>query len=153
VPVLSTLPDEAQNALAMAARELLFADGEVIVAQGAPGQSMFVVCRGRVAITLGTERREVAVTEAGGYFGEMSLMTGETRTATVIARGDCTVLEIGADAFRSYVQARPEIIDQMASAATARRRELDQSRATAPTVSAVTSVSLAERMRRFFGLT
>ena len=153
VPVLSKLPDEAQNALAMAARELLFADGEVIVAEGAPGQSMFVVCRGRVAITLGTERREVAVTEAGGYFGEMSLMTGEPRTATVIARGDCTVLEIGADAFRSYVQARPEIIDQMASAATTRRRELDQSRATVPTVSAVTSVSLAERMRRFFGLT
>ena len=153
VPVLSKLSDEAHQALAMAARELLFADGEVIVAEGAPGQSMFVVRRGRVAITLGTERREVAVTDAGGYFGEMSLMTGEPRTATVIARGDCTVLEIGADAFRSYVQARPEVIDQLASAATARRRELEQSRAAAPGAAAVTSISLAERMRRFFGLT
>ena len=153
VPVLSKLSDEAHQALAIAAREQLFADGEVIVAEGAPGQSLFVVCRGRVAVTLGTERREVAVTEAGGYFGEMSLMTGEPRTATVIARGDCTVLEIGADAFRSFVQARPEVIDQLASAATARRRELDQSRAAAPSAAAVTSISLAERMRRFFGLT
>ena len=92
VPVFSKLPDDAHKALAMAANELLVADGEVIVAEGAPGQSMFVVCRGRVAITLGADRRGVAVTDAGGYFGEMSLMTGEPRTATVIARGDCTVL-------------------------------------------------------------
>ncbi len=153
VPVLSKLPEDAHKALAMAASELLFADGEVIVAEGAPGSSMFVVCRGRVAITLGADRRQVAVTDAGGYFGEMSLMTGEPRTATVIARGDCTVLEIGADAFRSYVQARPEVIDQIASAATARRHELDQSRAATPSAAAVTSISLAERMRRFFGLT
>ena len=153
VPVLSKLPDDAHQALATAATELLFADGEVIVAEGAPGQSMFVVCGGRVAITIGADRREVAVTDTGGYFGEMSLMTGEPRTATVVARGDCTVLEIGADAFRSYVQARPEVIDQLASAATARRRELEHSRAVPTSVATVTSISLAERMRRFFGLT
>ena len=112
VPVLASLPAEAHRALAAAAAEQVFADGEVIVREGEPGGSMFIVCRGKVAITIGPERREVAVTEAGGYFGEMSLLTGEPRTATVVARGDCTVLEIGADAFRAYVKSHPDVIDR-----------------------------------------
>jgi small-conductance mechanosensitive channel len=152
VPVLAKLPLDAHQALAAATCELIFADGEVIVHEGAAGSSMFVVQRGKVAITIGPERREVAVTEAGGYFGEMSLLTGEPRTATVIARGDCTVLEISADVFRHYVQNNPDVIDQLAVAATARRKELAESRAVAGSPAAVTPLSLAERMRRFFGL-
>ena len=151
VPVFATLPAEAHAALAASADERLFADGEEIVREGDDGGSMFIVRRGRVAITIGPERREVAVTEAGGYFGEMSLLTGDPRTATVIARGDCVVIEIAADAFRAYVQSRPEVIDQLAEAAAGRRRLLDESRA-ASTPHAPEPVSLAQRMRKFFGL-
>lgn len=152
VPVLASLPEEAHRALAAAATEQLFADGERIVGEGDPGCSMFVVRKGTVSITVGEERREVAVTKAGGYFGEMSLLTGDPRTATVSARGDATVLEINANAFRAYVQAHPEVIDQLAAAATARRRELDQTRAASGGARAVTVVSLRDRMREFFGL-
>jgi small-conductance mechanosensitive channel len=151
VPVFAALPADAHHALADSATERLFADGEAIVREGEAGGSMFIIRRGRVAITVGQDHREVAVTEAGGYFGEMSLLTGDPRTATVIARGDCTVLEITAGAFRAYVQSRPEVIDHLAEAAAARRRTLDQSRATA-TPHAVEHTSLVHRMRRFFGL-
>jgi CRP-like cAMP-binding protein len=151
VPVFATLPAEAHQALAASASERLFADGDAIVREGDGGGSMFVVRRGRVAVTVGADHREVAVTEAGGYFGEMSLLTGDPRTATVIARGDCTVLEIAADAFRTYVQSRPEVLEHLAEAAAARRRTLDQSRASA-TSHAVEHTSLVHRMRRFFGL-
>jgi CRP-like cAMP-binding protein len=152
VPVLARLPADVHQALASAARELLFAGGEVIVHESAPGGSMFIVMRGRVAIAVGAERREVAVTEAGGYFGEMSLLTGEPRTATVLARGDCTVLEIAADAFRAYVQSRPEVLDDLALAATARRRELDETRSAAGAAPPLGTTSLRARMREFFGL-
>ena len=153
VPVLSRLPADAHRALAASARELIFAGGEVIVRESAPAGSMFVVLQGRVAVTVGTERREVAVTEAGGYFGEMSLLTGEPRTATVVARGDCTLLEMGADAFRSFVQARPEVIDDLALGAAARRKELDEARAaSAGAATATTAATLRARMREFFGL-
>ena len=152
VPVLAALPAEAHHALAASAAERLFADGEAIVREGEAGGSMFIVRRGRVAVTVGADHREVAVTEAGGYFGEMSLLTGDPRTATVIARGDCTVLEITADAFRAYVQSRPEVIDHLAEAAAARRRTLDQSRAAAATPHAAEHKSLVHRMRTFFGL-
>ena len=151
VPVFAALPADGHQALAAASAERLFADGEAIVREGDAGGSMFIVRRGRVAITVGANHREVAVTEAGGYFGEMSLLTGDPRTATVLARGDCTVIEISADAFRTYVQSRPDVLDHLAEAAAARRKTLDQSRAVeAP--HAAESRSLVRRMRQFFGL-
>lgn len=151
VPVFSALPEDAHRALAASATERLYGDGEAIVHEGEAGASMFIIRRGRVAITVGPERREVAVTEAGGYFGEMSLLTGDPRTATVTARGDCSVVEITADAFRTYVQSRPEVIDHLAEAAEARRKALDHSR-TSRHDHVAEPVSLARRMRKFFGL-
>jgi CRP-like cAMP-binding protein len=152
VPVFATLPADAHNALAKASRERLFAHGETIVREGDPGASMFIVQQGRVAITVGPERREVAVTQAGGYFGEMSLLTGDPRTATVTARGDCLVVEISADAFREYVQQNPAVIDRMAMAAAERRKALDQTRAAGSMSAGGEHLSLAQKMRRFFGL-
>jgi CRP-like cAMP-binding protein len=152
VPVLARLPEDAHRALAADARELLYADGEVIVREGDAGASLFLVLGGTVAITVGPERREVAVTKAGGYFGEMSLLTGDPRTATVVSRGHCTVLEITADAFRDYVQRRPEVIDELAAAAGARRKELDEARARSGGLPVAMAASLRERMREYFGL-
>ncbi|MEO6222720.1 MAG: mechanosensitive ion channel domain-containing protein, partial [Vicinamibacterales bacterium] len=99
VPVFSGLGGDVHAALASAARERLFGRDELVVKEGDGGASMFLVIDGAVAITVGPEKREVAVTGAGGYFGEMSLLTGDRRSATVTARGDCTLLEISADAF------------------------------------------------------
>lgn len=151
VPVFATLSVEAHNALAKASRERLFGNAEVIVREGEAGASMFIVQRGTVAITVGPEQREVAETKSGGYFGEMSLLTGDPRTATVTARGDCTVLEISADAFRQYVQENPGVIDRLAMAAAERRKALDQTRAAAGSGGGE-HLSLAQKMRRFFGL-
>ena len=62
---------------------------------------MFVVQSGEVRVTLDEGGREVARIGAGGVFGEMSLLTGEPRTATVSATGDAVLLEIDADALSS----------------------------------------------------
>ena len=150
MPVLAPLPPDAHRALATTHRSL--PSGEVVVREGDAGESMFIVVSGEVVIAVGPDRREVAVTKAGGYFGEMSLLTGDPRTATVIARGDTTVLEISAAAFRAYVQSNPSVIDELAAASVARRRELDESRGKATLAAATATISLAERMRRFFGI-
>ena len=126
VPVLAALAGEGRRALAQGAAERLFGDGEVIVHEGDPGESMFIVCRGQVTVTI-ANGREVARTSKGGYFGEMSLLTGEPRSATVTALGDCTVLEISADTFKEYVTAHPEVIEHLASSsggATPRARSV-----------------------------
>jgi small-conductance mechanosensitive channel/CRP-like cAMP-binding protein len=152
VHVLAPLPPDAHRALAETVRESLFANGELVVREGEAGDSMFIVLTGEVAIVVGPERREVAVTKAGGYFGEMSLLTGDPRTATVLARGETTVLEISAAAFRAYVKSNPGVIDELAAAAVARRRELEESRGKTPAPAAAATVSLAQRMRHFFGI-
>jgi small-conductance mechanosensitive channel/CRP-like cAMP-binding protein len=150
--LLAGLDSATQEALAVAATDRLYANGESIVREGQPGDSMFLVEHGAVAITIGADRREVAVTKAGGYFGEMSLLTGEPRSATVIARGDCTVIEIRADAFRSYVTTHPEIVDRLAEAAAARRRELESASRTTVVTGSTEPITLARRIKDFFGL-
>jgi small-conductance mechanosensitive channel/CRP-like cAMP-binding protein len=152
VPVLTRLPEDARTTLAGTARELLYAEGETIVREGEPGSSMFVVLSGRVAIAVGPERREVAKTDAGGYFGEMSLLTGEPRSATVVARSDCALLELNAEAFRIYLQAHPEVLDDLALAAASRRQELDGVKSAVAVSPGVAATPLRLRMREFFGV-
>jgi small-conductance mechanosensitive channel len=151
VPVLAAVGAEGQRALARAAVEQRYGHGEVVVREGDPGSSMFVVCAGEVAVTIARDR-EVARIRAGGYFGEMSLLTGDPRTATVVARGDAVLLEIDAAAFKEYITSHPQAIDLLATAAAERRRELDASRAAAASDVKEASRSLADRIRRFFGL-
>lgn len=152
VPVFANLPEPCQRALAEASNCRLFADGEDIVREGERGGIMYLVRRGRVIVSVGRDKRQVAVTEAGGYFGEMSLLTGEPRTATVTASGDCLVFEIAAVDFKAYVQSHPSVLDDLAAAATTRRRELDAARSTTSMDSVDERQSLVDLMRRFFGL-
>jgi len=152
VPVLSGLGEDAHRALAEASTERLFGEGEFVIHEGDPGSSMFVVLRGRLVVTVGNPPREVASVEPGGYVGEMSLLTGDPRTANVQARGgDCRLIEIDAAAFRTYVQGHPEVIDQLAAAAIERRKRLERSRTVGEQPTAE-GTSLATRMRQFFGL-
>jgi small-conductance mechanosensitive channel/CRP-like cAMP-binding protein len=152
VPVFAGLPEPARRALAEATNARLFADGEEVVREGERGGTMYIVKRGQVEVMVGPERRQVAVTKAGGYFGEMSLLTGQPRTATVRASGDCQLLEVAAADFSAYVRSHPEVLEDLATAAAARRRELDAARAVASADSRVERQSLIDVMRRFFGL-
>jgi small-conductance mechanosensitive channel/CRP-like cAMP-binding protein len=153
VDLFAGLSDEARHEIAGAIRSRTFGDGESIVRQGEPGESMFIIGSGRAVVVLEPDRREVATIERGGYFGEMSLLTGEPRTATVIARGDTMVLEIGAELFRHLAATSPQAIERVGVAAAARRIELDKVRATGtgPAV-ADAPASFLSRMRRFLGL-
>ena len=151
VPVFATLGPEVHAALAAAAVERLFGRNEVVVREGDPGASMFLVCDGAVAITVGPDKREVAVTKAGGYFGEMSLLTGDQRSATVTARADSTLLEISADAFGAHVRSDPSVLEAFAEAATVRRGELEAIKSAPGATPASAKASLLARMRRFFG--
>ena len=128
VDIFAPLAPGAQAKLAGATVERLFGSAETIVREGEPGESMFVVTRGRVRVTVGEAGNEVATIGEGGYFGEMSLLTGDPRTATVSAIGDCVLLEITANDFRHIALADPEVVERIGLAVAERRLGLERSR-------------------------
>ena len=131
IDLFAGLDDAGRTRLAEACPEHLFGAGERIVRQGDAGQSMFVVLDGRVRITLEPSGQEVAVTSRGGFFGEMSMLTGEPRTATVSALDDALLVEITADRFRELALARTGLVEQVSEMVVARRAGLESARAAA----------------------
>jgi CRP-like cAMP-binding protein len=93
---------------------------------------------------------EVAVLSAGQYFGEMSLLTGEARTATVRASGDCQVLEITAEDFRRLILQNPATIDRIGESVAERREGLARARqASAAPIAHESASSFVSRIRKF----
>jgi small-conductance mechanosensitive channel/CRP-like cAMP-binding protein len=154
VDLFAVLDDDARDQLAARTVERVFGAGEVIVRQGDTGRSLFVVHRGEVVVRLEPDGREVARTQPGGVFGEMSLLTGDPRTATVAASRDSVVLEIDADALRDVVLSRPESMAAISRLVVERRTGLDRAQAAARDEAglAAQSESLLDRMRRFLRL-
>jgi CRP-like cAMP-binding protein len=108
---------------------------------------------GRVSVVLEPEGREVATIERGGYFGEMSVLTGEPRSATVIARGETVILELTAEQFRSLGEHSPDALERLGMTAVTRRAELDRARTAAQGAGmADAPASLLARMKRFLRL-
>jgi small-conductance mechanosensitive channel/CRP-like cAMP-binding protein len=131
----------------------VFGDGELIVQQGSAGASAYVVCAGKVRVSLEAGNTQLAVLEAGAYFGEMSLLTGESRTANVRALGDCEVLEVTAEAFRRFVLQNPSMVEQIGAVVAERRAGLLRARsANLNAVAPESAGSLVQRVRRFFGM-
>lgn len=149
VDLFAPLPPEVRHQVALAAPMAVYGSGETIVRQGEAGQSMFVVLSGAVRVVLEPRREEVARIERGGYFGEMSLLTGDPRSATVLAVGDVTVVEIVADLFRRIAAAHPEAVEQIGMAAMVRRANLEQKRSASSDVATVETNSLMARMKKF----
>lgn len=150
VDLFATLPLEARQHLAAAARHHLFADGEAMVRQDAAGDSMFVLMSGSARVSLEPSGHEVAVIPAGGFFGEMSMLTGDRRTATVRAIDDVLALELSAADFRGLAVANPALLDHISGVVTARRQGLDDARATAAAaVVPETKQTFLARMRQF----
>ena len=153
VDLFATMTDQQRSEIARATVARTYGNREAIVRQGEPGESMYVLCSGTVAVVIEPDKREVATIRPGGYFGEMSLLTGEPRSATVMARGEAVVLELGADLFRRLGVESPHAIEQVGLSAITRRAELDRARSAArDTAAAEAPATFLARMKRFLRL-
>ena len=89
---------------------------------------MFVVERGALAVEVLRDSGamvEVAQLGAGECFGEMGLLTGEVRSATVRAKTLCDLVVIDHDAFHEVLAAHPDVVDRMGGMLAARQAGLD----------------------------
>lgn len=153
VTIFSALSVDERAQMASTARRSLFATGEVIVKQGDGGSSMFVVIRGEAVVTIEPSNREVARIGPGGFFGEMSLLTGDARNATVRTTVDSELLEIAVESFRRFVLANPAVVEQIGQAVAKRQAELQHHREAGATSTIVEEPeTFLTRIRRFLTL-
>jgi small-conductance mechanosensitive channel/CRP-like cAMP-binding protein len=152
--IFSTLSDSQLADLIRAARVAVYGVGESIVTQGQEGSSMFVLCRGEASVAVVGSSEVLAHLSVGDCVGEMSLLTGDRRSATARAVTDCEVIEITADNFRRLVQQEPSLLDRVVGMMTSRRVELERHKAAiAPDeATAGPASTFLARARRFFGL-
>jgi small-conductance mechanosensitive channel/CRP-like cAMP-binding protein len=120
IPVFHDLSDLELKTLAGGMRQRTFASGTVLYCQGDPGSSMFVVVEGVLAATVrrqeGTGQEHAAQFVPGDFFGEFSLLTGDTREATVSATHDSVVFEITKAQVDELCARRPELVETLATA-------------------------------------
>ncbi len=126
-PLFECLTPEQIDHLIGGSRSLHFGRGEKIIEQGSEGSSMFVLLRGaaHVSVAQNGSMIRVASLRMGDSFGEMSLLTGEKRTATVRAEEDCEVLEISQPAMAAVLHEAPECVSKLSDLLAARRMETE----------------------------
>jgi small-conductance mechanosensitive channel/CRP-like cAMP-binding protein len=143
--------------IADAMETVTFAANESIIRQGQAGDSMFFIRRGKVRILLsgqGTEH-EVAVLEAGEYFGEMALLTGETRTATVRAVEDAELYVLRKEQFRNVLLTNRAIAESISRLIANRKRLLEVKTAEVSLHDSQVEKeqeNILSRIQKFFGL-
>jgi CRP-like cAMP-binding protein len=105
----------------------LFSRGEVIVRQGDPGDSLFLIADGEVGVVLSVDgaERQVATLHGGDIFGEQSLMTGEARTATCVAVKDAHVHEVDHGLIRTLLEAKPALAEGFSAILSDRQHALE----------------------------
>jgi len=109
------------------ARLNYFGRGEPVIEEGAAGDSMFVLLRGaaNVSVSKNGSTIQVATLNAGDCFGEMSLLTGEPRSATVRADGDCYVMEIGKPIMAEVLRDAPGCLEKLSELLAQRKMETE----------------------------
>jgi CRP-like cAMP-binding protein len=124
VDLFAALPPEALRALAEATASRPYGRGERVIAEGSDGHTFYVVAGGEVSVRTGAPAVEIARLRRGQYFGEMSLLTGEPRSATVVATEDSVLLEIDRATFARIFQMLPGLARQLSAQLAHRRSQL-----------------------------
>ena len=144
--------------MAARAKGEVYLDGERITRQGEPGDRMFVIVAGRARVQVEARGpHEVAELREGDCFGEMSLLTGCPRVATVVALGELRALSLQAEDLMPVLHSRPEFARSMAEFAAERNLRIEELTAAAEARGPArdlesTSTNLLQEILRYFRL-
>jgi len=161
VEVLAALPADALARLAETAHLRLYDRGEKLVVEGQQGDSLMVIASGTVLISksgadIGASTVELATLGEGKYFGEMSLLTGEPRSASVTAEEAVEVFVLDRAALAPILQEDPELAETLshvlAQRAAATVARFEDRRGALKHSPVAEQRSLLERIQSFFRL-
>ncbi len=160
IPVFAPLTQEEKERLAEGLLFTPFAAGEAIVRQGAAANHLFVLTKGLVEVRVAVEGaapRAVATLSAPDVFGEMGLLTGEPRKATVLALEETDCWRVTKEAFHDILAARPALAEEISRLLAERDVELAAAREGLSEEAKRSLIreeerSLLSKMRDFFGI-
>jgi CRP-like cAMP-binding protein len=160
VDIFLPLSPGERRRLAATAAVKTFAAGECPVIQGEAGDSFYIIRKGTVAVIVEKEPgRSVVIAELGpgNFFGEMSLLTGAVRTATIRVKEDAEFVVIDRENFRSIIVNNPSIAESLSRILAERQAGLAEQREKLDTCAAERrrqdeSGKLLRNIRQFFGL-
>jgi small-conductance mechanosensitive channel/CRP-like cAMP-binding protein len=155
--IFSFLPTPQVDELLRFGRVVLFAADERLVEQGAEGGSMFLLTRGRVEVRVTRDGVTNVVTKLGpgDCLGEMSVLTGEKRSATVVALEEVEAVEIAKAAFAELIHHHPEVLSRLGDLLTQRQLANEQRNTNSPHPTAQaeqTRAGVLRRLQSFFQL-
>ena len=155
VEIFAPLSEEETEKVADAAHLRVFAPDEAIVQKDQPGGSMFVVHKGSVEIQTVDEvgnKQIVGTLREGDFFGEMSMLTGEPRSATVIAKEETQVLQIGKFCLKPILDNNPTLIKTLSNIIENRRAMLSETEHQSQEKSSQQNKTVFKSIKKFFGL-
>ncbi len=127
IEMLATLSAEERIRLAEGMRLAPFGRGEIITRQDAAAHWLYVLTRGEVEVKVrgeGGSEKLVARLASPNVFGEMGVMTGERRTATISAATEVECYRIDKEIFKAVLRNRPEMVEIISQVMARRRAEL-----------------------------
>ncbi|MBV9217445.1 MAG: mechanosensitive ion channel family protein [Acidobacteria bacterium] len=155
VSIFAPLSDEEIERLANVSTTRTYAPGEAIVRQGQEGNSMFVVLRGTVKVQIPekTYQKTISTLKENDFFGEMSLLTGEPRTANVVAFEETEVMRIDKSGLKPILESNPSLVETIGELVEERRAILaEQSALEAEQKAEEKKKGVVGSLRSFFGL-
>jgi len=123
VPLFSTCSESELRSIAQLGTPVDVEEGAYLTRQGQPGREFFLVLDGVASCRV--RKREVRRFRAGGYFGELALLSGGVRTADVVALTPMVLLVLDSREFRSMLMTTPKIGLKMLAHVAARLAEAD----------------------------
>lgn len=123
IPLFATLPKRHVKRIANLARPRRFGRGSAIVRKGERGQTFYVILDGEA--TIGLPRGRKTKLKAGDFFGELALLDGGPRTATVVTESAVLTMAIGRTAFLKLVKSDSDLALGLLKAMAARLRGAD----------------------------
>lgn len=124
LPLFAECPEALLEALATQLRSMAYMPGQVVFGQGESGDTLYVVARGKVSIHLDGRNEPLALLENGSVFGEMAVLSGEPRTATIKSASYSQLYEFEREALMQAFKQDPALQTRLEDLAAGRRPDL-----------------------------
>jgi CRP-like cAMP-binding protein len=122
------LNEEQTRELALHCKPVELQPGAVMMRKGESASAMYIILEGAASVSLdekGDEAHEIAISATGDVVGEMSLMTGQPRSATVIALTRLRLVEVTTEAISELFKTSPDLLQRFSHVLARRQQEQD----------------------------